>query len=41
MSMDAPTRPGHALRELASLRDDGVLTQEEFDVKKAELLAKM
>ncbi len=30
-----------ALRELATLRDEGVITEEEFVAKKAELLAKM
>ncbi len=29
------------LRELASLRDGGILTQEEFDAKKTELLARL
>lgn len=29
------------LRQLGELRDAGVLTQEEFDAKKAELLARM
>ncbi|MFQ3609329.1 MAG: SHOCT domain-containing protein, partial [Chloroherpetonaceae bacterium] len=29
------------LKDLASLKDAGILTQEEFDKKKAELLAKL
>jgi hypothetical protein len=29
------------LRQLASLRDDGILTDDEFQAKKAELLAKL
>jgi hypothetical protein len=29
------------LRKLAKLRDDGVLTEEEFQIKKAEILARM
>jgi hypothetical protein len=32
---------GTQIRQLAQLRDEGLLTQEEFDAKKADLLAKM
>lgn len=31
----------HQLRQLGELRDSGVVTQEEFDTKKAELLARL
>jgi hypothetical protein len=36
-AMDIPDQ----IRKLGELRDSGVLTQEEFDTKKAELLARM
>lgn len=37
----APTDVPAALQQLATLRDAGVLTQDEFDAKKAELLARI
>ncbi len=42
-STASTTQPDIAdqLRKLGELRDDGVLTPEEFDAKKAELLARM
>ena len=33
--------PAERLRELAALRDDGVITADDFDAKKADLLARM
>jgi predicted Zn-dependent peptidase len=41
----APSAPAHSIPEqldqLADLRDRGVITQAEFDAKKAELLGRM
>lgn len=37
----APVSPADEIRKLKGLLDDGILTQAEFDAKKADLLAKM
>jgi hypothetical protein len=34
----AAASPADQLRELASLRDDGIITEEEFEAKKKQLL---
>ena len=36
-----PDSPAQLIRELAKLRDEGLVTDEEFAAKKAELLARM
>ncbi len=37
----APDAPTKLIRELARLRDEGLITEEEFQAKKAELLARL
>jgi hypothetical protein len=37
----APGAPTELIRELARLRDEGLVTEEEFQAKKAELLARL
>lgn len=37
----APDSPSEQLKKLAELRDAGILTNEEFEAKKAEILARM
>ncbi len=37
----APRSPGERIRELAKLRDDGLLTEPEFEEKRAALVAEM
>jgi hypothetical protein len=36
-----PDSPAQLIRELAKLRDEGLVTDEEFAAKKADLLARM
>jgi Short C-terminal domain len=36
-----PDAPAELIRELARLRDEGLITEEEFQAKKAELLARL
>jgi len=40
-SEHAPQSPGDRIRELAKLRDDGLLTEAEFEEKRAALVAEM
>jgi hypothetical protein len=39
--MVAPKGPAEKIKELASLRDSGAITEEEFETKKTQLLAEM
>ncbi len=39
--VQAGVGPGDSLRELARLRDDGIVDQAEYEQKKRELLSKM
>ena len=36
-----PDSPAQLIRELGELRDEGLVTEEEFEAKKADLLARM
>ncbi|WP_258063037.1 SHOCT domain-containing protein [Pseudoclavibacter sp. Z016] len=40
-ALPAPSALAAHLRQLASLRDDGILSEEEFSTKKAEVLARL
>ncbi|HSJ73418.1 MAG TPA: SHOCT domain-containing protein, partial [Miltoncostaeaceae bacterium] len=37
----APDAPTELIRETARLRDEGLITEEEFQAKKAELLSRL
>jgi hypothetical protein len=37
----APDAPTELIREIARLRDEGLITEEEFQAKKAELLSRL
>jgi hypothetical protein len=37
----AADAPGELIREIARLRDEGLITEEEFQAKKADLLARL
>ena len=40
-SKRGPEAPSELIREIARLRDEGLITEEEFQAKKAELLARL
>jgi hypothetical protein len=40
-SKRAPDAPADLIREIARLRDEGLITEEEFQAKKAELLSRL
>jgi Short C-terminal domain len=40
-SRRAPDTPAEKIREIARLRDEGLITEEEFQAKKAELLSRL
>jgi hypothetical protein len=40
-SKRAPDAPTELIREIARLRDEGLITEEEFQAKKAELLSRL
>jgi hypothetical protein len=37
----APDSPTELIREIARLRDEGLITEEEFEAKKADLLSRL